>query len=145
MLDELNNIHTDKGSDPADFIAGYFAIGLSSLDLSDEGFSNKQRKRLRSGAYTKDGVLGCYVIGEICRSSRYCSEQLAGTAMLEDCIQTIKQAHSIAGGRCVIVESRRSVFEGMYVKLGFDEMPIKGGHTDDGEEMVVSILGLNLK
>jgi hypothetical protein len=65
--------------------------------------------------------------------------------MLEDCIQTIRQAHAVAGGRCAIVESRRSVFESMYAKLGFDEMSIKGGQTDDGEEMVVSILGLNPK
>jgi hypothetical protein len=33
----------------------------------------------------------------------------------------------------------------MYSKLGFDEMPIRGGRTGDGEEMVVSILGLNSK
>jgi hypothetical protein len=65
--------------------------------------------------------------------------------MLEDCIQTIRQAHSIAGGRCVIVESRKSVYESIYSKLGFNEMPIKGGRTDDGEEMIVSILGLNSK
>jgi hypothetical protein len=130
---------------PIDFIVGYFAIGLSSLDLSDDGFSNKQRKRLRSGAYTKDGVLGCYVIGEVCRSSRYSRKDLPGTAILEDCIQVIRQAHSIAGGRCIIVESRKSVYDNMYAKLGFNEMPIKGGITDDGEDMVVSILGLNSK
>jgi hypothetical protein len=130
---------------PVDFIAGYFAIGLSSLDLSNDGFSNKQRKRLRSGAYTKDGVLGCYVIGEVCRSSHYSEKDLPGTAILEDCVQVIRRAHSIAGGRCVIVESRKSVFDSMYAKLGFDEMPIKGGTTDDGEDMVVSILGLNSK
>jgi hypothetical protein len=33
----------------------------------------------------------------------------------------------------------------MYAKLGFNEMPIRGGVTDDGEDMVVSILGLNVK
>jgi hypothetical protein len=131
--------------DPADYIVGYFAIGLSSLDLGDEGFSNKQRKRLRSGAYTKEGVLGCYVIGEICRSSRYTGDEVPGIAILEDCVQTIRRAHEIAGGRCIIVESRKSVYESMYAKLGFDEMPIKGGRTDDGEEMVVSILALNSK
>jgi hypothetical protein len=145
LLDELANTDTPAACDPAEYIVGYFAIGLTSLDLSDEGFSNKQRKRLRGGAYTKDGVLGCYVIGEICRSSRYTSEHVAGIAMLEDCIQAIRQAHSIAGGRCVIVESRKSVYESMYSKLGFDEMPIRGGQTDDGEEMLVSILGLNSK
>ena len=133
------------GLNPADFIAGYFAIGLSSLDLSDKEFSNKLRKRLRSGAYTKDGVLGCYVIGEVCRSSRYTRRQLPGAAILEDCVQIIRRAHNIAGGRCVIVESRKSVYESMYAELGFDEMPIKGGQTDDGEDMVVSILGLNSK
>jgi hypothetical protein len=118
---------------------GYALFGKNFLT------KHKQRKKLRSGAYANEGVLGCYVVGEICRSSRYSSEQIGGVTMLEDCIQTIRQAHAVAGGRCVIVESRRSVFESMYAKLGFDEMPIKGGRTDDGEEMVVSILGLNPK
>jgi hypothetical protein len=145
LLDELADAGDPAAHDPAEHIVGYFAIGLTSLDLSEEGFSNKQRKRLRGGAYTKDGVLGCYVIGEICRSSRYTPEQVAGITMLEDCIQTIRQAHSIAGSRCVIVESRTSVYERMYSKLGFDEMPIRGGRTDDGEGMVVSILRLNSK
>lgn len=131
-----------KGHSDKPIIAGYFTIGISSVVLDEAEISKKKRKTLQSKMFPRNNSVGCFVIGELCRSDDYTSDELPGEYILNECLSVIKEVQQMIGGRSVLVDSRRALLESLYSKRGFKELMPAGSETEDGDELITSFLKL---
>ena len=123
-------------------LAAYFTVGLSSVSPASKDVSGKTRKRLGEHMFKRDGSLGCYVIGELCRSGDFSAERLPGSALPAECLGAIRNAQAVVGGRVVLVDSRESVFAKLYGPTGFRKLEMTQQATEDGAPLVTSFLVL---
>ncbi|UOE43086.1 hypothetical protein [Agromyces larvae] len=101
-------------------VAGFFTIGLTSLDFSNA--SNSARKRLM-GSITMEQT-GAYSIAELARSDRYSNHQLPGTILVDEAKQVVKRARSYVAGRFLVVDAQQKVFERLYEPAGFRHVSV---------------------
>ncbi|WP_159084894.1 hypothetical protein [Planctomonas deserti] len=106
----------DEGID----VPAFFTVGMTVLDLSQA--SNSKRKKL-SGGISLDAT-GAYSIAELARSDRYSRSQLPGSVILDEAKQVIASARLHVGGRFVVVDCRREVFQQLYEPAGFREIHV---------------------
>lgn len=137
----------DKGE-----VLGFFTVGLSSFELptDDDPFwknmSRSVRKRHVSGVHTKQGVVGTYTIGELARRKGIGSETLPGSVILKEAIKQVQNAQQYAGGRFVLVDSRKTLYHCLYKPAGFRKVTTKESPNGEGEEeFIVSVRLLETK
>lgn len=124
-------------------VIGYYTIGLASLNCEKESISSTTKKRLRNHHYRKDGAIGCFVIGELCRSDKYTNSDIPGSEILSACIGSIKEAQDIIGGRFVLVESRKAVFDALYAPEGFSVIELTESHKLGSDPLISSALKIS--
>lgn len=103
-------------------IAAYFTVGLSSIISDAHDLASKRKKEIDKYNYSRDGSIGCYAIGEICRSDAYSGEEVPGNVILELCVSMLSDVQGVIGGRLVMVDSRECVFESLYKPFGFKRL-----------------------
>ena len=120
-------------------LAANFTVAVSSVNPSNaQGASGKSRKRLGEHMFKRDGALGCFVIGELCRSDAFGADQVPGSHILEECLGVIRDVQGRIGGRVVLVDSRQSVLDSLYAPAGFRQLDMTELDTEDGVPLVTS-------
>lgn len=143
MLNERALVDAVRGDEPtAPIVAAYFTVGISSIGVESNEISSKNRKMLRRSSFVRDGSIGCFVIGELCRADGYGSPDLPGLAILDECLGVIGKAREIIGGKGVLVDSRDVLLEKLYGERGFKKLKPTGRYTADGAELYTSFLKL---
>jgi hypothetical protein len=130
-------------------LIGFFTLGLTSVDwekveCSDgwSGLSGKKRDRYSKGMYLQeDPHIGVYTIGELARSKQIEPKDFPGSIILKEALGQLFEACELAGGRFILVDSMRKLYDHLYSRAGFIEIDSKPApDPDDTEEYVVSIL-----
>ncbi|WP_158520386.1 hypothetical protein [Bombiscardovia coagulans] len=128
----------EKGSND---LLGFFTLGITSLEWTSvknsefwQGLSGKKQKHLSRHMHNKDGFIGVYTIGELARRNDVGRERLPGETLLQEALARILEARQIAGGRFVLVDSRKKLYERLYSKAGFQKVAEKESPNgpDDG-------------
>ena len=101
-------------------IIGFFTVGMTAFDLSQA--SSAAKKKL-SGQVSMDQT-GAFSIAELARSDRYTTDQLPGSVILDEAKEVVRRARNYVGGRFLVVDARREVFEALYSKAGFKEVSV---------------------
>lgn len=101
-------------------VAGFFTIGMSSLDLSN---TNKALRRKLSGDISIDST-GAFAIAELARSDKYTHSQLPGSVILDEAKNVIRKAREHVGGRFAVVDAQPEIFEKLYKPAGFRKLHI---------------------
>lgn len=99
-------------------VPAFFAVGMNVLDLS--AATKTARKKLMGSI--SQAQTGAFCITELARSDEFTSLQLSGETILNEARNVIRSARSFVGGRFLVVDSRREVFEKLYSKQGFREI-----------------------
>ena len=127
-------------------VLGFFAVGLSSFELPTdddrywEGMSRKVMKRHKSGIHDKQGVVGAYTIGELARRKGVGADALPGSVILKEALSQIRYAQEYAGGRFVLVDSRKTLYDRLYNCAGFRKLTVRESPNGEGEEdFIVSL------
>lgn len=127
-------------------VLGFFTVGLSSFQLPTEGdsfwenMSRRVKKQHISGIHTKEGVVGTYTIGELARRKGIGSDALPGSVILKEAIKQVQNAQQYAGGRFVLVDSRKTLYDCLYEPAGFRKVTTKESPNGEGEEeFIVSV------
>lgn len=128
--------------DPDRLIVAYFTIGLSSIIIDAHDLASKRKKDIDKYNYSRDGSIGCYAIGEVCRSDAYSGEEISGSAILEMCANMLSEAQGIVGGRLVMVDSRECVFKKLYEPFGFKRLYVETPEWMGDVPLVTSYLKL---
>lgn len=123
-------------------IAGYFTIAIMGIVPSELQTSNKVRKQIRNHMFDRNGAIGCYVLGELCRSDLTPSDKLPGSQILDYALSTIKKLQHAVGGRILMVDSRNVLYERLYAPAGFKKIGDAEFKTEDGEQLVTSFLAI---
>lgn len=129
--------------DKRSLIAGYYTIGISCIANNKWEASKRVRKILRNEPFPQDGSIGCYVIGELCRSDMILKDDLSGEKILSECLGKILESVSVVGGSLIRVDSRQSVLNSLYSPFGFLEVETTGNSTIDGESLITSVLKID--
>lgn len=120
---------TAKGDDID--VAAFFAVGMNVISFSA---ISKSKKKLLMGDFFVEQT-GAFCITELARSDDYSPSQLPGSKILDEAKVVVKRAREYVGGRFLIVDSRREVFNGLYSKHDFKEMglatPPAGMESED--------------
>lgn len=82
-------------------ILGFFSIAISSVQMKKE-VARSIRDAL--GVHSKDMIISSFLIGQLAKNDS-CPDKLRGADLLEYAINLILNAHDIAGGRFVRVDS----------------------------------------
>lgn len=101
-------------------VAGFFTIGMSSLDLSN---TNKALRRRLSGDISIDST-GAFAIAELARSDSYTTSQLPGSVILDEAKNVIRKAREHVGGRFAVVDAQPEIFEKLYEPAGFRKLHV---------------------
>lgn len=101
-------------------VAGFFTIGMTSLDLSQ---ASKSTRAKLMGDVTMD-VTGAYCIAELARSDKYDSAQLPGSIILDEAKQVIRRARALVAGRFLVVDAQEVVFTQLYEPNGFRRIAV---------------------
>lgn len=96
-------------------VPGFFTVGVTMLDLSQASKSNRAKLM---GDITMDQT-GAFSIAELARSDRYSAAQLPGSVILDEAKEVVKRARGYIGGRFLVVDSRREIFDRLYGPAGF--------------------------
>ncbi|AKV86390.1 hypothetical protein AKG07_08840 [Microbacterium sp. CGR1] len=99
-------------------VAAFFTIGMATLDLREA--SKTLRTRLSGNIPIEQ--TGAFSIAELARHDRYSREQLPGTVLLDEAKTIVKLARGLIGGRFLVVDAQRSVFDALYAPAGFKEI-----------------------
>lgn len=70
-------------------VSAYFTVGLSSLRLDNKSIGKKKRRDLSNHQYKRHETIGCFVIGELCRSTNLSKDKLPGVYILNECMDII--------------------------------------------------------
>jgi hypothetical protein len=101
-------------------ILGFFTVGMTAFDLT-QASSNAKNKL--SGEVSMDQT-GAFSIAELARSDRYTSQQLPGSVILDEAKEVVRRARSYVGGRFLVVDARKEVFDALYSHAGFKEVSV---------------------
>ena len=101
-------------------VPGFFTVGMTSLDLSRA--SNAVRKKLMGDISFEQ--TGAFSIAELARADDFSNAQLPGSTILDEAKSVIKKARGLVGGRFLVVDSRKEIFERLYRPAGFREVDI---------------------
>lgn len=132
-------------------LLGFFTLGMSSVEWGKvresqgwkAAFTKKERRAIEQSMFGKKGFIGVYTIGELVRADGVSSEELPGYIILASAIEKISAARDIAGGRFVLVDSRKKLFEHLYKPVGFIQIDERSNpNPDETEPFVVSLLVL---
>lgn len=135
-----------------DELLGFFTLGLTSMEWGNiensdgwrKGFTKKQRRALSHGLFKRSGFVGMFTIGELARKDGIGKEELPGALILSAALHYIEEARKFSGGRFVLVDSRRKLFEALYQQAGFVEVDTRPSPNEgEIEEFVISILPLD--
>lgn len=96
-------------------VAAFFTIGMTMLDLSNSTLAMKKKL----GGEITMAQTGAFSIAELARSDAYSPTQLPGSVILDEAKNVIREARRLIGGRFVVVDSQRNVFEALYKPAGF--------------------------
>lgn len=99
-------------------VPAFFAVGMNMMDLSE---ADRSVKKKISGAISQLQT-GAFCITEFARSDEFSSAQLPGHVILDEARNVICEARKYVGGRYLVVDSQRDVFEKFYSKHGFREI-----------------------
>ena len=108
LLTELSAGHLE--------IAGFFAVGISTLDLSKT--SRSQRKKF-SGDFSQTESVGAYSIAQLARSDKFTSAEIPGTTILREATTVITRARSHVAGRFAVVDAQPKIVDELYSEVGF--------------------------
>lgn len=129
---------------------GFFTLGITAIEWNTvekssawKALSRKKKKHLGNYLRTNAGYIGIYTIGELARKDGVKSEDLPGKVILMFALRSILKASKIAGGRFVLVDSRRTVFDSLYHEAGFMEVGTKESpNKGEDEQFIISLLPL---
>lgn len=96
-------------------VAGFFTVGLTSLDLTQATKSTRQKMM---GSISMEQT-GAYCIAELARSDRFSNDQLPGSVLLDEAKQVVARARNYVAGRFLVVDAQEKVFEKLYAPAGF--------------------------
>lgn len=65
---------------------------------------------------------GAFCITELARDDNFSTVQIPGSLILDEAKNVIREARGYIGGRYLVVDSQREVFESLYAKHGFKEI-----------------------
>lgn len=132
-----------------DRLLGFFALGITSILWENveksagwrKAHTKKERRVLNRGLHLKDGYVGAFTIGELARADTVSKNELSGETLLGEALSMIMKAHRMVGGRFILVDSRRKLYERLYSNAGFMEFAVKDSPNEgESEEFVVSIV-----
>lgn len=105
-------------------IVAFFTTGLSSVDISN--LSRSQKKKLLGSVPGRDNLNSypAYLIGQLGQSDNYCTDDICGEVLLNECVSRIKTAQRVAGGKLVVLECREKLRQ-FYKKQGFKELMVE--------------------
>ena len=101
-------------------VPGFFTVGVTSLDLTRA--SKTVRKKLM-GDISFDQT-GAFSIAELARSDDFSNAELPGSTILDEAKSVIKSARGLVGGRFLVVDSRKEIFERLYQPAGFRQVDV---------------------
>lgn len=101
-------------------VAAFFTIGMATLDLREA--SKRLRTRLSGNIPVEQ--TGAFSIAELARHDRYSKDQLPGSVLLDEAKTIVKLARGLIGGRFLVVDAQRPVFNGLYAPAGFKEISL---------------------
>lgn len=132
-----------------DRLLGFFALGITSILWEDveksdgwrKAHTRRERRVLSRGLHLKNGHVGAFTIGELARADNVSKDELSGETLLGEALSTIMKARRMVGGRFILVDSRRKLYERLYSNAGFMEFDVrKSPNEGDSEEFVVSVV-----
>ena len=62
---------------------------------------------------------GAFSIAELARADDFSNAQLSGATILDEAKSVIKKARGLIGGRFLVVDSRKDIFDRLYEPAGF--------------------------
>ncbi|KKC23143.1 hypothetical protein [Streptococcus dysgalactiae] len=100
-------------------IMAFFTIGQTSLDI--ENLSINKRKKLLGQVPGRDRLKSypAYLIGQLGRSDYFTSKDIDGDTILNECYSEIRKVQRIIGGRLLLLECRKHMFNKFYEKKGY--------------------------
>lgn len=101
-------------------VAAFFTIGMAILDLS--GASKSLRTKLSGNIPITQ--TGAFSIAELARHDRYTPAQLPGSVLLDEAKTIVMLARQLVGGRFLVVDAQRPVFDALYAPAGFTELKL---------------------
>ncbi|WP_025728373.1 hypothetical protein [Atopobacter phocae] len=103
-------------------IMAFFTIGQTSIDISEMS-KNKKKKLLGNipGRDKKESYFA-FLIGQLGRSDQYSKENITGEVILNECYTRLKEAQKITGGRMLILECRKNMYDKFYKHKGFHKL-----------------------
>lgn len=134
----VDAVRGNQNADATCLVVAYFTVGLSSIIVDERRLTKKKAKKVGSYHYSRDGSIGCYAIGEICRSDAYSSADMPGEVILGLCVDMLSEAQNIVGGRLVLVDSKECVFKALYEPFGFKELYVENAEKIEGVPLITS-------
>jgi len=104
------------------FVAAYYTLANTAIDLSDMGSNKKKRVMGDFPGRTERDTFPAFLIAQLGRCDAYSHEDISGETLLNECFHTLKEAAKIVGGKLVVLECREHMFDKVYKHLEFKKL-----------------------
>lgn len=112
-------------------VPAFFAVGMNVLNFASA--SGSAKKKLMGNISQEQ--TGAFCITELARSDDFSPVQLPGETILNEAKNVIREARKYIGGRFLVVDSQKAVFDNLYSKHDFKVISLakNPGGMDDAD------------